>query len=178
MQIDDGTGTGLKAGVNSKNRLITESVTKSEHEALSKDGDSYSWASGTLDASAADTILLVKNLSTGKNLHIQEVWLSTNTDTRAVIHLPTSEVTVAGAVVLGTNLNAGSSKVAEASAATQETGNTQGDIIWSGEVMAAGDPLNVPFNGSVIIPTNKSIGVDYVANASACDVVITGHYEE
>ena len=140
-----------------------------------KHGRTYSWASGTYNYIAADTILLVKN--TGSPLlYVDGVWLSVDTDTRVVIHLPTAEVTVAGVTVTGVNLNTSSGNVAEASAAQDETGNTQGGVIWSGEIHAAQAPVFIPFGGAVILAKNKSIGVDYVTVGTACDVVIIGHY--
>ena len=176
--IDDGAGKNGSAQVNTDQRLNVEAVTETEFEFVSKDkGLAFTWASGTYDAAAGDTILLVKNTSSTKNLHIDGIYLSTDTETRVVVHVPTTEVTVTGTTVTGVNLNIGSANVAEASAARDETNNTQGDILWSGEIQAAGEPYYIDFAGALIINTNSSLGVDYVADVAACDVTITGHYQ-
>ena len=175
--IEDGTGKGFRAQVDSQSRLRTHAVAESDLHAISEDGDAYSWSSGTYDPGAADTILLVKN--TGNTpLHIEGIWLTTDVDTRVVIHIPTSEVTPTSATTpVGTNLNTSSSNVAEATAKQNETNNTQGAIVWAGEIYAASGPFYVDFQGSVILAKNVSIGVDYVADVAACDVTIIGFYE-
>lgn len=177
--IEDGTGGGFRAQVDRKKRLRTHSVIETDLHAVSEDGDAYSWASGTYNpAAGAETVLLVKNTGNAP-LHIEGIWLSTDIDTRVQIHIPTSEVTVTAgnAVVVGRNLNTGSSNVAEASAASDETNNTQGDIIWSAEIYAVSGPFYVDFQGAVILAKNVSIGVDYVIDVAALDVTIIGFFE-
>ena len=178
FQIVDGTGNGTVAEVNKDNQLATMSVIETEFEFVSKKrGLSFSWSSGTYDAAANDTILLIKNTSSNYNLHIDGIWLSTDTETRVVIHVPTTEVTPTGTSVTGTNLNINSSNVAEATAIRDETNNTQGNIVWSGEIQATGEPFFIDLAGALILGTNDSIGVDYVADVAACDVTITGHFQ-
>lgn len=177
LTIDDGKGSGSSAEVTTDNLLKTFAVTETEFE-FSSDvkGKAFAWASGTYDPAAGDTILLVKNTSTSEELHIDAIWLSTDVDTRVVIHMPTTNVTVAGTTITGTNLNSQSGNAAAASAARDETGNTQGDIIWSGEIMAAEGMTDVSLGGALILGQNASVGVDFVANVAACDVTIWGHY--
>ncbi len=173
-----GHSYGRIMGVNEDLRAETQSVTETEFEFISKSkGLAFSWASGTYDAAAGDTILLVKNTSSTKKLHIDKITLSTDTETRVVVHLPTTQVTVTGTTVTGVNLNTASGNVAEASAARDETNNTQGNVIWSSEIQAAGEPYSINWYGALILNTNDSIGVDYVADVAACDVTILGHYQ-
>jgi hypothetical protein len=178
IQIEDGKGKGYSAEVNSDNQISTFSITETEFEFVSKEkGLAFSWSSGTYDAAAGDTILLIKNTSASKNLHIDKVYIYSDTETGVVMHCPTSDVTVAGTTITGTNLNRVSSNVADAEAARDETGNTQGDIVWSGEIQATSDNTAVDFAGALILGTNDSFGVDYVADVAACYVVIMGHYQ-
>ena len=131
LQIEDGKGSGNNVEVNSDKQLVVLAITKNELKFVSQNkGLAFSWASGTYDPDAGDTILLVKNTSATKELHIKSITLSCDTETRAVVHLPTTDVTVTGTTITGTNLNAASSNVAEASAAKDETGNSQGNIVW------------------------------------------------
>jgi uncharacterized protein YjbI with pentapeptide repeats len=178
MKLVDGKGNCYVAEVNKDNQLSTFSITETEFEFVSKEkGLAFSWASGTYDPDAGDTVLLVKNTSSTKNLHIDTITISTDTETRAVIHVPTADVTVAGTTITGVNLNLTNSNVAEASAARDETGNTQGNVVWSGEVQANSDPFLVDFAGALILGANNSVGVDFVSATTACDVTITGHYQ-
>lgn len=178
LTISDGAGKNGDAQVNDDQRLNVSSVVETEFEFISKNKEkAFIWVSGTYDPAANDTILLIKNTSSTEDLHIDGIWLSTDTETRVIIHLPTTDVTVAGTTITGTNLKASSSNVAEASAARDETGNTQGNIIWSGEIQATGAPYFIDLSGALILGKNNSIGVDYVADVAACDVTISGHYQ-
>ena len=178
VQIEDGTGTGSKAKVNADFHLLTTAGVETELSHVSKErGQAYVWASGTYDPGAGDTILLLKNTG-DKGLHIAMIWLSSDVDTRVVVHLPTTEVTPTGTTITGVNMNTGSSNVAEATAIRDETNNTQGDIVWSGEIQAAGDPFAIDLEDALSLAKNKSLGVDFVADAAACDVTFMGHFEE
>jgi hypothetical protein len=179
IQLEDGKGSGKVAEVDSNHRLRTKSIIETEQESISEDdGLAFSWASGTYDPDAGDTILLVKNTSATKTLRISKIWVSSDTETRVVVHCPTADVTVAGTTITGANLNRTSSNVAEATAARDETGNSQGDILWSGEVQATSGVQLIEFSGSVILGTNDSIGVDFVSATTAGDVVVFGHYRD
>lgn len=176
IQLIDGKGSGKLAEVDSKNRLRGKSVTLPEIHDESSNGNAYSFASGTYNYTGAETILLVKNTGTTE-LVIVDIWLSVDTDTRAVIHLPITEVTPTGTAITGTNLNTGSANTADATAKQNETNNTQGSIIWSGEIYAINGPVKVEFYGAVALAKNKSIGVDYVTTGGACDVTILAFFE-
>jgi len=176
--IKDG-GSGTTAKVDSEGNLRTVAITQSEIEHVSETEElAFSWVSGTWNPEAADTILLVKNTSSDETLHIKSIWMSTDADTLAQIHIPTSDVTVAGdTVIVGTNLNAASTKVADASAATNETGNAQGNIIWEQEIFALNGPTVVDFDGAIVLGQNQSIAVDYVSATAVVGVTIIGYYE-
>lgn len=179
IQLEDGKGSGRSVQVNDDNQLMTKSITEAEIEFVSEaEGLTFAWCSGTQATSAGDTILLVKNTSTTKTIRIDTVTMSADTDTRAIIHVPTSEVTSpTGTAVTGTNLNITSSNVADASAIRDETTNSQGNIVWSGEIYATERPVMVEFNGALILGTNDSVAIDYVSGQTAvCDCVIVGYY--
>lgn len=177
IPIVDGKGSGRLAEVNSENQLVTKAVVETDLEFHSEhEGQAFSWNSGTYDGAAGDTALLVKNTAGDLDLHIDHIVISIDIESRVVIHLPTTEVTVAGTTITGTNLNTGSSNVAEAGAARDETGNAQGNIVWTGELQAASEPHVVDL--PVVLSKNKSIGVDIVGDFGACDITIVGHYAE
>ncbi len=177
LQIEDGLGRGFVAQVASEGHLVVDALTTTGMAHISDaHGLSFTWSSGTYDAAAGDTILLVKNTSTTRNLFIIAITLSADVETRVVVHLPTTEVTPTGTAVTGVNLNSTSSNAALATAIRDETNNSQGGIVWAGEIQATSEPYSVPTFGAIIIGQNDSIGVDYVADAAACDVTIYGFF--
>lgn len=178
VQIEGGTGSRETVGVSpTGNRLNVSARADARLYYISRDnGEVYSWASGTYDGTTGDTVLLVKNTGDVR-LYIAEIYISSDIETRWVIHFPTSEVTVAGTTIIGVNLNTGSSNVAAASAARDETGNSQGNVIWSAETQATSAPVLIDFKDAIILAKNKSIGVDIVGDSAACDVTIVGFFD-
>lgn len=175
--LEDGKGTGNKAQVNKENQLVVRSISQSELEHTSeKDGEAYSWASDAVDPGVDETVLLIKNTS-DTPLHLGFALISGSTSSQYTVHLPTTEVTpTGGSVVTGTNLNTGSSNVADASARSLETNNSQGNVIHSIFILAD-TPYFINLDG-IILAKNKSIGVDVVANTTLSSVTIVGHYED
>lgn len=176
--IQDGTGAGFRAGVNEDNQMVVKAITESEIQFVSGEkGLAFSWASQTFDPNQDDTILLVKNTSTDKELHVETIHISVDGDTRVLVHLPTTNVTVAGTTITGVNLNTGSSNVAEAESARNETGNSLGDVIWSGELFATQNPIELKYGGSLILKKNKSVAIDLTVAITAADITIVGYYD-
>lgn len=177
--IDDGKGTGRKAEVNDENQLVVKSTVQSELEHESEEnGAAYNWGSDAINIDANDTVLLVKNTS-DNHLHIERIEISGDATSEYTIHLPTVEVTVTagsgGGVVTGTNLNTASSNVADASAASDETNNAQGNILNSVHLLA-NTTISMSVSG-LILGKNKSVGIDRVSSGTA-SVSIVGHFED
>ncbi len=173
--IKDGA-TGSVAKVNTQNQLLVRAITEPEIEDASEAGQAYSWTSGNIDIDAGDTILLVKNTS-DTNFHVTTIVLSGgNVATRYTVHFPTTDVTVAGNTIVGVNLNTGSANVADATAASDETGNSQGDIINDVSLLAT-TSFTLHTEG-ILLAKNKSIAIDQVTESTAGSVTIVGHYEQ
>lgn len=171
-------GAGInEQKVNKEGQALTFSIVESEleHESV-QNGTAYNWASDSVNPGTDDTVLLVKNTSDA-SLHLDSVNISGETDSQYTVHLPTTEVTpTGGSVVTGTNMNTASSNVADASARSLETNNSQGNVLYSitleGSVTA-----QIDLRG-VILGKNKSIGVDVVANTILSSVSLVGHYQD
>ena len=177
-QIEDGKGTGSRAQVNKENQLVVSAVITREIEHESEaNGAAYNWSSDIVSIDAADTVLLVKNTS-DTPLHIEYVEVANGaTASEYTLHLPTSEVTLSGgSVVTGTNLNTGSSNVADALSRSDEEGNAQGNVI--GTVWLAVDRHHRFLTPGLILGKNKSVGVDIVATSAETAATIVGHYED
>ena len=180
LEGTDPEGAGLnEQKVNKEGQALTFSVNQTELEHESEEhSQAYSWSTDLVDAAAVNaTILLLKNTS-DVHLHIDTIYISTgSTPSEFTIHLPTVEVVVGGgATVTGVNLNtAGTPNVADASAQSNETGNTQGDVIET--VFLAVDRFIIFKTDGLVLGKNKSVGIDVVADAPETSVTIRGHYE-
>ena len=177
-QLEDGRGSGRKAGVNKEFQLTVAAVVQSELEHESEENSqAYNWSTNSLDLAVGETLLLVKNTS-DTPLHIECVKISNGSAaTQFRIHIPTSEVTVTGTTVTGTNINTGGvANVADASAASNETNNSLGNTIRT---------LFLPINGEkseelpgTILGKNKSIAVDCITEPGTAAVTILAHYAD
>lgn len=177
LQGTDPTGSGVnEQKVDSGGRALAFAVVEDELEHKSeKEGLAFNWSSGTVDVDDTDTVLLVKNTS-AKNLHVESISIANGSGaSEYTIHLPTTEVTVTGATVTGTNLNTGSSNVADAQAASDETNNTQGDIVFT-RFLAVNSNASINTRG-LILGKNKSVAIDVVADVAESAVTIRGFYE-
>jgi len=174
--IEDGA-TGVKAKVTPELQLSVSSVTQSELEHESEEnGAGYNWCSNLINIDANDTVLLVKNDS-DTTLHIEYVEIDNGAlASEYTIHLPTTEVTPTGVAVTGTNLNTGSSNVAEATAKSDETNNSQGNVLRT--VFLAVDRGTIVKLPGLILGKNKSLAVDVVENTTESSVTIVGHYAD
>ena len=179
INIIDGKGRGFAMAVDSEGHGIVDALTFPDIAHVAEvHGQTFTWSSGTYNAAANDTILLVKNTSTTRNLFITDIWMSADTEGRVFIHRPTSEVTPTGTAVTGVNTNGTSNNVADATAIRTETNNSPGDIFWAGELQAAQDPYHVQTRSAWIFGQNQSIAVDYVLEVNAVvDVTIMGYFE-
>ena len=151
-----------------KNHLLHSSIA---------DGLAYSWTNATYNYDAADTILAVQNTSTTHNLHIDHIWCHGDTTTRVIVHATSEDgFTIAGTTVTGVNLNRASSNTAAATAKADETGNTQGNIIWAGSI-PADNATPVAIGLGVILDLSDVIAVDFTDDGGEALVTIIGHYE-
>lgn len=174
--INDPNGTPMQVRKENANdssgRAQIDAVIQSELEHSSLEGkNAFTWRAAYACANA-DTVLAVENTS-AEQLSITGIWLSCDTDSIVQIHRPTTSYTTAGTNITAFNLNEGASP--EATSTQDETGNTQGDIAWSGEIMATAPPFFVALVGAFILSKNKTIGVDFVT-AGTVDVILMGHY--
>ena len=173
--IEDGKGSGNKAQVNAENQLVVAAIIAREIEHESQEnGVAYNWSSDLVNIDANDTVLLVKNTSDAA-LHIECVKIANgSTASEFTVHLPTTEVTVTGVTVTGTNLNTSSSNVANATSASDETNNSQGNVLET--IFLAVDSNNSFETPGLILGKNKSVAVDVVEATTEVAVSIIGHY--
>jgi len=102
--LQDGTGNGTMAQVNSSNQLLTQSVGVSPMYDAMLNGDAFSWTAVTTDLAAGETALLVVNNSQTRKLVIRDLYVYSDVPTLIKIHVPAA-ATWAGTAVVGVNLN-------------------------------------------------------------------------
>lgn len=176
MRINGNTYT---AEVNSDSQLKTYSVTLSALAAASMKGKAFAWNAVSADIDATDTALAVRNDSTTEYLVIDKLYVYSDAATAVDVHLITASYTAAGTAVTGVCLNKAKSTVAAATAYADETGNTQGSIIvtlHTPELTTSAESVEYNFDGSVILGQGQAIGVDLVAESTAFECTIIGHY--
>lgn len=183
VQIQDGTGGGLFAEVNSSNQLVTRAITETAMCAASKNGDAYSWTAVTADIDAGDTALCVVNRHATRKLVIQGLYAYSDVPTLLKVHVPAA-ATWAGTAVVGVNLNREkSATLAQAVAYADETGATLADAnviltiatneLTTDQFGVIVDPLH---GGSVVLGYDDAIAVDIVSESAAFACCIYGYY--
>jgi len=175
--LEDGTGSGRKAGVDISNRLLVKAITEPELEQASEDGQAYIWATDLINIDANDTVLLLKNTS-DTNLHIEAILVSNgSTASEFTVHVITAvDATVTGTTVTGFNLNTGSANVADVSAASDETGySAQGTVIATLFLLA--ETNQTVITPGLILAKNKAVAVDVVDATTEAACSIIAHFE-
>lgn len=175
LQGTDPSGSGInEQKINDNGEALAAAVVESLFERSSEDGKSYNWSSGIIDIDTTDTVLLLKNTS-DIPLHVESITIwNGSVASEYQIHLPTTEVTPTGTAVSGTNLNTGKADVADASAKSDETDNSQGIILFT-PMLAVDANLTINTVG-LILAKNKSVAIDVVAETSESGVTIRAHY--
>lgn len=178
LEGTDPKGSGVnEQKVDREGRALVFSVIEDQIEHVSRDdGLAFNWSSDTIDIDGGDTVLLLKNTSDAP-LHIESITIDNGSlASEYTVHLPTTEVTVTGTTVTGTSLNTGKSEVASADAASDETNNTQGNVIFT-RFMAVDSDKTINTRG-LILGKNKSVGIDVVENTTESAVTIRGFYQD
>jgi hypothetical protein len=139
MIIEDGTGTGRKAQVNSGNRLYTRAVSNTEGQEANTDGDAYNINTGYVTlTNAVDTPLLYVKNNELKSLYIEGIafgvqpstgGVSTEKTYATVIRNPTAGTIVSNATdaPIKSNRNYGNQNIFDADVFVGGTGSTLTD---------------------------------------------------
>ena len=168
-----GNGDTLK--ISGEGRAQVDATTEEELEHHSEvNGLAFNWKNVSYDYAVGDSLLCVTSNS-NKGLFITDIVVGGDADQHFQIHLPAT-FTGAGTVVVGTNLNRGSNNVAEASAWSDETGNTQGTILRESIIKATTTAL-VDFHSALILEKNNSLCVDVEFDGTGGHVSIEGFFK-
>ncbi len=172
MDINDG---GNVLQIKGDRRATVEA--KSDFQLATERGDAYIWNGEEYTPQAAgDTILCVRNDNAAKDLYITEVELiQGNTRIEIEIHRITTAFTATGTAVVGANLLAGGA-AADATAYTDETGNTQGTVVKRTYALA-GKIMTYKFEAPLKLRNGQAIGADMKAGEDYAQCSITGYFK-
>lgn len=169
-QIQDGTGKGYLAKVDSDNRLYTKAITSTEQEHESSNGLAYNINTGiiTLTNATKTPVLYLKN-NEEFDLVIDTVLYMTGASTGGsgnvlveIVRNPTAGTIVSGAsdVEMNVNRNFGSTRSLSVNAYKGATGNTLTDGVKFIESILSTATQRVAVSvGAVIIPKGSSIAI-------------------
>lgn len=162
--------------INEDGELLAFSIVEDQFEHVSdSDGKGYNWSSEIIDIDDGDTILLLKNTSSTDDLHIESIMINCgSTASQFQVHIPAAEVTTTGTTVTGTNLNTGSNNVADAEAKSDETNNSQGNIVFS-PMLSADSNISINSRG-LILSKNKSVAIDVTTAGTEVGATIRGFF--
>lgn len=146
-----------------------------------RDSSLYYWPVVSADRATADTILLVTNTSTTRNLVIARAYVYSDVPSTFTFHFPTYTASFTGTAVVGVCANRSNIQTAPATAYSDETGQaSQGTIltvIHSNEVATDQFGQWVPFNDEVVLGFHDSFAVDYVGEMAALGCTFVGYFE-
>lgn len=177
MQLEDGKGTGRKAEVNLSNQLSTFSIVETEFLSVNVNNEkAFVWDYPAYNYAALDTVMWLRNDS-DLNLHIHHIFLYCDTATVVSIHAPIN-VTEAGTVITGNNINLTSGITAEASAIQDETSGSIGTVLQTEYIPANGTLSMFKEEGyELILGKNDVVAVDLTTVGTSTFGHIVGYYK-
>jgi hypothetical protein len=180
-KIEDGTGSGLEAGVNALNELYV--VTETPWQKACRRGDAYLWQNVSADIATGETMILVRNDSSTRLLAIHGIYIGNGNvaATTYDIHYVTTAFTAAGTAVVGVNMNANFGAAVDVTAYADETGNTQGTVLmdYISIVAGKGDFLtaaNASFLDGLVLAGGTALGIDQITESTAGVGGIYGYF--
>ena len=175
VQLNDGSGKGFSAKVDSNQRLHTQAVTETEAVHAAEIGDAYNLNTGLISITGDATLMYIKN-NEDQDMVVEAIAIGdfegiTHSDDPylTLVRNPTGGDLITDADVSGVmnqNRNFGSNKSLTADFYKGKVGGTltSGDDIALLQVTPGGRSF---FNISFILPKGASMGVKLTANVSS-----------
>jgi hypothetical protein len=175
MQIDDGQGKGISAGVNKDNRLLTSAITLDAIDAAGQVGEAFNVTTDvvTLTNALENAVLYLANTNPTQNLHLQRLAYGFGKATttgdvivRTYVNPTSGTLISAGTPISFQQRNLGSRFVAQASAFKMAAvGQTQvGGILISSRVFQ--DAGDAEILSGFLIPAGSSLVITVQAPAA------------
>jgi hypothetical protein len=179
MIINDGTGGGKSAEVDSENRLKVQATKQTLHSHSSEEeGNAYMWS--TTQSLAGDKCLIfLRNDNTDMNLIIEKIIVSPDVACQFEVWVGSNVTTEAGTSVVGVNLNLQSGHVAEATCTHSETGADQGGSMTLLGTAWAGVGINaVALDSALILGYLDEVAINLITDAGSTSANIMGYYHD
>jgi hypothetical protein len=141
-------------------------------------GNAYIAQSQDLNIDASDTLLLLRNDSASPLVIDQIIVTNGNVASRYEGHIITAAFTAAGTAVVPLNLNTGAASTAHVTCIADETGNTQGTVIYdiASSPTATTPSMVIIQPMGLILARGISFAVDQVAESTAGACSIEFHF--
>lgn len=186
-QLEDGTGTGRRARVDSVNRLTTFDIARCDCTDNSiRLGESYEFATGAFLAPTTTTehaIFYVKNTSATKALLIHQIRTCGTATQKWILYKNDTGGTIISDANAGVEINHNfhSTNVAAADVWTASAaGKTRSGGAWMSQHINEEGHSEIPYEGALILGTNDSLTLT-VANVSSATTLacvrIHAYYE-
>ena len=181
MLVEDGIGTGRKAGVDSANRLQVSARQNTRGYYKAKDGESYTMMAADAGPVAAEYTFYFKNDQSNKTFVVSQfrTW-ATDADVVWKLHKVTG--TSAGTTIIPVNTNLSSGNTAEATCrggAAGVTGLTSAAVIALWYNGAANSSVQILTNDQVQLGPGQAIALEYDAGTGgAAHIFVQGYYDE
>lgn len=142
-------------------------------EGVSEAGYAFVFDTGEITLAADDTAILIKNTTTERNFHIEEIEFLMDSSPGVVVHCPVV-ASPTGTAIVPVNMNRGSGVSAPATAVSKETTNTQANIIARRQF----DQGVIYFGGGVILGNGNCIAVDVDALVMSAKIIVRGYFKD
>lgn len=175
--IEDGLGTGKKAGVNSENRLLTHAVTQSlEHHANSAEKQAYHLLFQRIPTAADDCFLYLKN-DNDIQLILEGILLRTSGNEQIELKIGMTGTAV-GTSTTPINCHAGSANEADGTfiAGNDITGLSTGDVVERFYISGEHVSSYYNFEQDIILSPSRACGLYAVNGSIEIDGTLVFHY--
>jgi hypothetical protein len=169
--IEDGSGEGYRAKVDSSNRLSVSSISESlEHHTNTIHGDSYNFIFSLTATVSGSCVLYIKN-SSDENIIFESITL--RAASLEIIEIKTNNVgtPVGGTTATPANLNAGSNRQAYGTflVGNNITGLTEGTTVFRYFINGSGSSSDYNFDQDIILPKNRILTVCFTNSGIQVD---------
>ncbi len=178
--VRDGSGDNYAAQVSLSKELSV--TTGNQWQKACLRGDAYYWASADADVNTGDTLILVKNKTEKRYLMIHGAFIMNGNvaATTYDFHVVTTGFTDTGTLLTGINMNANFGVTGDAIAWGDETGNTQGTVIFDhittsaavNELFTSDDVSAFP----LLIPPGGAFGIDQITESDSGWAGVYGYF--
>ena len=175
MAIIQDAASGITAKVDSANRMLTQSVNRSEDRQANINGDYYSAYFQVTPAGANDYFFYLRNDGV-EDIVVTDFRMSSTATTRLLIHRIVGTPVFAGAnttVITSRNLGSSKTPLVTARDDTDITGLTSEGIMFFEDMSAIDTLFDLRLQSTIIIPQGQAIAMQRVGATGTLTVDVS-----